>query len=594
MSLYELLIIMAYLSVTACLGFLGYKQTRTRLDYIIAGRNTHPFIMALSYGATFISTSAIVGFGGVAGLFGMGLMWLVFLNLAVGILIAFIFIGEPTRRLGHRLDAHTFPELLGRRFDSRFIQIFCGAIIFLFMPLYATAVLLGGAEFVQILFQLDNFNVALLILALVVVIYVLGGGLKAVMYTDAFQGGIMMLSMIFLLFMTYSRLGGVTAAHSHLTSLAPLVPSSLQAIGHKGWTCFPDYGWGDAKFNLWWIMVSTITLGVGIGVLAQPQMAVRYMTVKSNREIKRGVGLGAVFILLLTGIPYTVGALSNAYFHDQEEIRGYVLNKDEIQPYLGQEPPPEMVIRILPEGGTSEIRIPLGKETSITLGDSGTPDRIRPRLISAQRTGGARDQIIPTFIDSAMPRWFGVLFLLCLLSAAMSTLSSQMHTMGTAAGRDIFEQILPDYSPTDRQTVLVTRIGIIIGLVISLFLAAKSLRGYIAVSTALFYGLCASSFLPAFIGALFWKRMTRAGAIASMMGGFCVSLFWMLFFFEQTARAIGLCQMLTGQAVLWPDPNWPVVDPLLISLPISCLLAAGVSLMTHPPGREHLEKCFGA
>lgn len=594
MTLYEMLVVMAYLSITAFLGFLGYKQTRNRLDYIIAGRNIHPFIMALSYGATFISTSAIVGFGGVAGLYGMGLMWLVFLNLAVGILIAFVFIGEPTRRLGHRLDAHTFPELLGRRFNSRFIHVFSGAIIFLFMPLYATAVLLGGAEFVQILFQLDNFNVALLILALVVVIYVLGGGIKAVMYTDAFQGGIMMLSMLFLLVLTYSRLGGVSEAHSHLASLTPLVPPSMAAIGHKGWTHFPEFGWGSSNFNLWWVMVSTIILGVGIGVLAQPQMAVRYMTVKSSREIKRGVGLGAVFILLLTGIPYTVGALSNVYFHDWEMIEGTVQNKAEIQPHLGHQPPEGLMIRILQKKGVAEIKIPLGRETRITFGKSGAPDQIFPGMVSAQRTGGARDQIIPTFINSAMPRWFGVLFLLCLLSAAMSTLSSQMHTMGTAAGRDIFEQILPNYSPTDRQTVLVTRIGIILGLIISLFLAAKSLRGYIAVSTALFYGLCASSFLPSFMGALFWKRMTRVGAIASMIGGFSVSLIWMLFFFEQTAKAIGLCLAVFGRNVLLTTPNWPVVDPLLISLPISCLLAVGVSLMTPPPDREHLNRCFGA
>ncbi len=101
--------------------------------------------MAVSYGATFISTAAIVGFGGVAGLFGMSLLWLTFLNIGVGILIAFIVLGEPTRRLGHHLGAHTFPELLGLRYQSRGIQIFTGAIIFLFMPLYAAAVMTGGA-----------------------------------------------------------------------------------------------------------------------------------------------------------------------------------------------------------------------------------------------------------------------------------------------------------------------------------------------------------------------------------------------------------------------------------------------------------------
>lgn len=48
---------------------------------MLAGRGVHPAIMALSYGAAFISTSAIIGFGGVAASLGMGLLWLVFMNI---------------------------------------------------------------------------------------------------------------------------------------------------------------------------------------------------------------------------------------------------------------------------------------------------------------------------------------------------------------------------------------------------------------------------------------------------------------------------------------------------------------------------------
>ncbi len=117
-SLTEAIVVVGYLLVIVYLGWLGFRNTRTATDYLVAGRKTHPFIMAMSYGATFISTSAIVGFGGVAAMFGMGILWLVFLNIFVGIFIAFVFLGEPTRKLGHRLDAHTFPELLGRRFQS--------------------------------------------------------------------------------------------------------------------------------------------------------------------------------------------------------------------------------------------------------------------------------------------------------------------------------------------------------------------------------------------------------------------------------------------------------------------------------------------
>ena len=81
-------IIAFFLGAVAFLSYLGYRSTRSSKDYLVGGNSVHPFVMAMSYGAAFISTSAIVGFGGMAGLFGLGLLWLPFMNIAVGVLIA--------------------------------------------------------------------------------------------------------------------------------------------------------------------------------------------------------------------------------------------------------------------------------------------------------------------------------------------------------------------------------------------------------------------------------------------------------------------------------------------------------------------------
>ncbi len=222
----DTLVILLYLLATGYLGWLGWKGTKSASDFLLAGRGAHPVIMAISYGATFISTSAIVGFGGVAGLFGMSLLWLTFLNIGVGIFIAFAVLGEPTRRIGHHLGAHTFPELLGLRYQSKGIQVFAGGLIFLFMPLYIAAVMTGGAVFAAAQFGV-SFEVALLIFSLITAAYVIPGGLKAVMYTDTLQGIIMILGMLFLLWFTYDSLGGVTQAHQTLTGMANMVPGPL-------------------------------------------------------------------------------------------------------------------------------------------------------------------------------------------------------------------------------------------------------------------------------------------------------------------------------------------------------------------------------
>ena len=308
--------LLVYLFIITYLGYLGYKHTKTSADYLVGGRQIHPLIMALSYGSTFISTSAIVGFGGAAGTLGMGLLWLTFLNIFVGIFVAFVIFGKRTRKMGHNIDAHTFPELLGNRFKSKFIQGFSGIIIFLFMPIYAAAVLKGGADFIQTHFGIA-YEVSLLFFAAVVALYVWMGGLKGVMYTDAFQGIIMFVGMTFLLIFAYSKLGGITSAHTQLGDLfaKPEVQAQCEKIvqgGFNGWTSMPKW---DSP--IWWSLVTTIVMGVGIGVLAQPQLVVRFMTVKSNRELNRAVVSGGIFIFMMTGVAFIVGSLSNIFFFNE-------------------------------------------------------------------------------------------------------------------------------------------------------------------------------------------------------------------------------------------------------------------------------------
>lgn len=518
------IVVLIYMMLIFYLGWLGYKKTQMTEDYMIAGRKMNPYVLAISYGATFISTSAIVGFGGAAGALGMGLLWLALMNILVGIFLAFVIFGKRTRRIGLKLGAVTFPELLGRRYQSRFIQGFSGALIGLFMPLYAGIVLIGGARFVETTLNI-NYDVAVLILTVIVAAYVITGGLIAVMYTDALQGALMFLGMALLLAFTYVNLGGVVEAHQALTNMAHLVPESLQAGGHLGWTAMPVFG-----SPIWWNLVSTLVLGVGIGVLAQPQLAVRFMTVSNDRALNRAVLVGGPFILMMTGVAFTVGALSNVYFFER----------------LG--------------------------------------------MISVVAAGGNTDLIIPQYINSAMPDLFVVLFMLTLLAAAMSTMSSQFHTMGTAIGHDLYREFLKKGELG--QTINITRIAIAVTILVSVVLAYILPISIIATATAIFFGLCAASFLPMYVGALFWKRMTREGAIASMLVGAFSSLFWLLFVHAKEAVPFGLSQAIFGKATLLSG-TWTVVDPIIVATPLAFLTAIVVSLLTKPIPQKHLESCFG-
>jgi len=608
-TLYIGIVVAVYLAITAYLGWLGFKQTTNAADFLVAGRKQHPIIMALSYGATFISTSAIVGFGGAAAVFGMGLLWLTFLNILVGIFIAFVFFGKRTRKMGHNLDAHTFPELLGKRFDSRFIQGTTGLLIFLFMPIYAGSVLIGGAIFIAQTFSI-SYDAAVLGFTIITAVYVVFGGLKGVMYTDAFQGVLMFIGMALLLIYAYTSVGGVMAGHTALSKLAPEAKILFGKGGHMGWTSMPAFG-----SAMWMQLVTTIVMGVGIGVLAQPQLIVRFMTVKSNKEINRAVLVGGVFILFMTGVAFTVGALSNVYFWNnpkyqtvaieavkmaQAEKEGKVY-KPVVSVELTKKREADAAAALLnpaPAKAAEAVKEPVKPAAAAAQPAAPAPKTgaAAPVPAKPKSSGALTDAIIPLFINEAMPKWFIPIFLITLLAAAMSTLSSQFHTMGTALARDVYEKGLNIKS---KNTVLVNRMGTLFTIILSLGVAIYLPRFFetgsaiIAKGTAIFFGLCACAIIPMYVGALYSKRFTKAAAKWGFVAGVAVSLLWMAFVHSAEAAPLGICLALTGKTSLLDPKSWiSNLDPLIAALPVSIIVSLLVSALTSPMDKEHLQKCF--
>jgi solute:Na+ symporter, SSS family len=138
----------------------------------------------------------------------------------------------------------------------------------------------------------------------------------------------------------------------------------------------------------------------------------------------------------------------------------------------------------------------------------------------------------------------------------------------------------------------VTRVGIAVAVVIAVALGYLLPANIIAPGTAIFFGLCASAFLPMYTCGLFWKRTTSAGAIAGLVTGTLASIFWMVFIHKKEAAALGRSNAILGRDVLITQMPWPVVDPIVIALPLAFLVTIAVSLLTKPLPKEHIEECF--
>jgi SSS family solute:Na+ symporter len=511
----------AFIGVTLLLGWYGHKHTKSQDNFLLGRNKSNPILIGLAYGATFLSTSAIVGFGGVAAGYGMMMIWLVFLNLFVGLVIAFIVFGKRTRRLNVKLGALSFADFLGKRFKSPFIRVVTAIIVLVGMPIYCAAVIMGGAYFLEAT-ELISKNVAVFLIAVVVLLYVAYGGIIAVMYNDAVQAAIMFIGMFIILIVTYYVLwdhGGISGIHSALTDLWASKgayvnpPASVQGV--QGWNVFPEFG-----SNAWLYGVSTLLMGVGIGALAQPQLAARFMTAKDTKTLNRSLAVGGIFILMIVGTAYTVGALTNLYFAS-------------------------------PDGG--------GFANSM------------------EAVGWNFDKVIPLFVNTVFGKMgiagelFVIIFILALLCAAISTVGALLHTMGAAAGHDLYAEAKKKYRQLEikKPSLTITRAATVIMMVVVVVLALVMPANIIARATAIFMGLTAATLLPAYTYAVFCKGEPNAfiTKLSITVGGI-IWLFWGLLVNASIGGRIGTQIFKSGQ--------WVFIDPLIIALPFSVgILAIG-------------------
>jgi SSS family solute:Na+ symporter len=499
------------------LGYLGYKKTKTAEDYFVAGRKMGAIVIAFSYGATFISAVALIGFSGIASIYGHSILWLAFLNIFVGIFIAFVFYGFRTRKMGLSLNAMTLPEILGNRFNSTKLQAVSGLIIAVFMVAYTSAVFLAIASLFEVTFGIP-YATCVIIFTVVVGVYLIVGGLYAVMWTHAIQGVLMLAGMLILTLGIYAMLGGVGPAHEAAASLTPKI---LEGIGSPAATQAPNGLTSMPPFlSQPFMMILTLIFGVGIGVLAQPQLITRYLTAKDEKALRRAIPYGGIFILLMTFTAFSIGPLCNVL----------MVNNGLTYP--------------------------------------GTPDKV-----------------VPLIVSEVFPQWFVFFFLFAVLAAAMSTASALFHTAGASIGRDVFEKgLLKGIS--HEKSVKITRIATIIIIVATLIITLNPLD-VVAFMCAFFFGLMACTFLAPYTFMLYWKKTSRAGAWAGMLGGFIFTMIWYVLVYFKTAPNI------IGSSII-SEYTINMLDPIFIGLPLSIVLTVIFSILMKQDKNEQkiMEKTF--
>ncbi len=289
----------AYLSLTVyfiamfSIGIYAYSATKGDLTgFMLGGRNLNPAVTALSAGASDMSGWMLLGLPGAMYISGLSSAWIA-LGLTLGAYLNYLLVAPRLRVFTELLDdAVTIPEYFERRFDDRghLIRILSSVVIIIFFAIYTTSGVVAGGKLFESSFGL-NYELGLFITAGVVVAYSTFGGFLAVSTTDLVQACIMFLALILVPIVTINQIGSVAQTEHYLMELSPAMltlggGSLLGILSAASW---------------------------GLGYFGQPHIIVRFMAIRSVREIKvaRRIGMSWMIISLTGAI--AVGLVGAAY-----------------------------------------------------------------------------------------------------------------------------------------------------------------------------------------------------------------------------------------------------------------------------------------
>ena len=275
------------------IGIYSYFATRGDVTgFMLGGRNLNPAVTALSAGASDMSGWMLLGLPGAMYISGLSSAWIA-LGLTLGAYLNYLLVAPRLRVFTELLDdAVTIPEYFERRFDDRghLIRILSSVVIIIFFAIYTTSGVVAGGKLFESSFGL-NYELGLFITAGVVVAYSTFGGFLAVSTTDFVQGCIMFLALILVPIVTINQIGSVAQTEHYLMELSPAMltlggGSLLGILSAASW---------------------------GLGYFGQPHIIVRFMAIRSVREIKiaRRIGISWMIISLTGAI--AVGLVGAAY-----------------------------------------------------------------------------------------------------------------------------------------------------------------------------------------------------------------------------------------------------------------------------------------
>lgn len=313
-SIWEVVAFMAYLALVLTIGVFffvrGRKLQGGDKEYFLGGRQMNGWVAALSAGASDMSAWVLMGLPGSIYLYGMGQVW-ISVGLLIGTVCAWIFVAPKLRRYSIAAgDAITIPQYLAKRFKSKnpVLQIICAVIFIVAYCVYAASSIVACGDLFTTVFGVReitllgnqvtlNATFYMVCATIIILLYTFLGGFNAVCWTDFFQGMLMLAALMATPIVVCFVMKG-----ADFTPMANVVTDSnyynLLSSGKPDWKSISDilsgFGWG-------------------LGYFGMPHILIRYMSIKSEKEMKKSRVIGICWTTLILAMASVVGLVGHQF-----------------------------------------------------------------------------------------------------------------------------------------------------------------------------------------------------------------------------------------------------------------------------------------
>ncbi len=383
-----------YLVILVGIGVWSMKKTSSTEDYFLGGRGLGGWVAALSAQASDMSGWLLMGLPGSVYALGTGQAWIA-IGLFIGTVCNWLFISKRLRR--YTIVANnsmTLPEFFENRFHDKkkIILTISSVVIVIFFLVYTASALASGGKLFNAVFGID-YHVALAIGAVVILVYTFLGGFLAVCTTDFVQGMLMLAGLMIVPVCAYSFIDGSFEAQVTASGIAGSYSDYMSLFSNGG----KPYRFIDILSQLAW----------GLGYCGMPHILVRFMAIKSEKEIKKSSAVAIIWCFLSLVAACVIGVLGRAYF-------GSGVLKDAENVFI------EMISSVF----NSKLALP----------------------------------------------FIGGIFICGILAAIMSTADSQLLVCASSVSKDIYKNIIKP-SASDKKVLQISRITVIIVAVLAFIIA---------------------------------------------------------------------------------------------------------------------------